>query len=137
MAAQRNPLGLKVRRITARVHDIESAVSWYRDVLGLEVGERGTLMAGAMKYAYLHLPDFAVSLVQLAMPAIAVAAGQAVLPSWIHPVIAVPDPDTLFRRFREQGVDVKVRGKEPERVTTFLCYDPDGNELEFIADGAP
>jgi catechol 2,3-dioxygenase-like lactoylglutathione lyase family enzyme len=132
-----NPLGLKVQRITARVRDIARATAWYRDVLGFEPGDCGTALDGAMQYAHLHLPGFGVSLVQLERPALEVEAGQAVLPSWVHPVFAVADPDRLYRRLQQQGVKVLVRGPQTAaRIATFLFYDSEGNELEVVPEPA-
>jgi catechol 2,3-dioxygenase-like lactoylglutathione lyase family enzyme len=129
------PLGLRLLRITARVHDIVRATTWYRDVLGFEVGEYGTALDGAMKYAHMHMPSYGLSLVQLDRPALDVGAGQPVLPSWIHPVFAVADPDGLYLHMQQMGVKVVVRGPGvPAKVTTFLFYDSEGNELEVVPE---
>lgn len=132
-----NPLGLKAHHITARVRDIGRAIAWYRDVLGLELADQGERLGGQMKFASLRLPGYAISLVQLQAPATEVQSGQALLPTWIHPVFSVPDADALYRRFKAAGQRVAVHGPEPATVTSFLAYDPDGNELEFVVDGTP
>lgn len=130
-----NPLELRLLRITARVHDIARATAWYRDVLGFQVGDCGAALDGAMKYAHMHMRSYDVSLVQLDRPALAVSAGQPVLPSWIHPVFAVVDPDSLYLRMQQMGVKVLVRAPTvPAKVTTFLFYDSEGNELEIVPD---
>lgn len=130
-----NPLDLRLLRITARVHDIARATAWYRDVLGFDVGDCGAALDGAMKYAHLHMPSYGVSLVQLDQPALSVSAGQPVLPSWIHPVFAVADPAGLYLRMQQMGVKVVVRGPGvPAKVTTFLFFDSEGNELEIVPE---
>jgi len=81
------------------------------------------------------MPSYGISLLQLDQPALAVSAGQPVLPSWIHPVFAVADPDSLYLRMQQMGVKVVVRGPPvPAKVTTFLFYDSEGNELEIVPD---
>lgn len=130
-----NPLGLKFERITARVKDIERATSWYRDKLGFRVGETGTTPNGLMKFAYLDLPGFGVSLVQLDMPAREVAPGEQLLPCWVHPVFKVSDPHSLYAELKERGVGVFTRGPTvPERITGFLFNDSEGNEIEIVSE---
>jgi len=131
-----NPFGLKLNRFTARVRDIERATAWYRDILGFRVGETGTMLDGAMQYAYLHWPDFGVSLVQLNLPATEVALGEQVLPCWQHPVFEATDPHSLYQELKERGVDVFTHAPEvPERVTSFLFHDSEGNEIEIVSEG--
>jgi catechol 2,3-dioxygenase-like lactoylglutathione lyase family enzyme len=131
-----NPLGLKFHHITARVRDIARVTAWYRDVLGFEVGSTGVALEGAMHFAHLHLPGFHVSFVQLSHPALEIQSGQPVLPSWVHVVFAVADPDALYRRWKREGRQVSVRGGDAGRVDTFLLFDSEGNELEIVAGGA-
>jgi catechol 2,3-dioxygenase-like lactoylglutathione lyase family enzyme len=134
MRGPANPLGLKFHHITARVSDIRRATTWYQEVLGFEVGASGTALNGAMQFAHLHLPGFDVSFVQLAHPALTISAGQPVLPSWVHVVFAVADPDGLYRRWKRDGLSVSVRGSDAGRVDTFLLFDSEGNELEIVAE---
>ena len=131
-----NPLGLSFHHITARVHEIDRAVNWYRDVLGFQVGSTGTALDGAMKFAHLQIPGFNVSFVQLSHPALEISAGQAVLPSWVHVVFAVDDPDPLYRQWKQQGLKVSVRRSDAARVDTFLLFDSEDNELEIVAKGS-
>jgi catechol 2,3-dioxygenase-like lactoylglutathione lyase family enzyme len=77
-----NPLDLRPLRITARLQDIARATAWYRDVLGFDVGDCGTALDGAMKYAHMHMPSYGVSLAQVERPALAVSAGQPVLTTY-------------------------------------------------------
>jgi catechol 2,3-dioxygenase-like lactoylglutathione lyase family enzyme len=125
---------VKFHHITARVSDIERACAWYQRVLGFEVRDTGTALNGAMHFAHLHLPGFELSFVQLAHPALNVSAGQPVLPSWVHVVFSVADPDTLYRRWKREGLSVSVRGSDAGHVDTFLLFDSEGNELEIVAE---
>ena len=136
--AMGNPLGLKAHHITARVRDIARATAWYRDVLGLEPAEHGERMDGAMKYATLRLPGFAVSLVQLAQPATEVVAAQPLVPDWVHIVFSVPDPDALYRSLQARGEHLAMHGPPPSGpVSSFLVYDSEGNEIEIVAEDEP
>jgi catechol 2,3-dioxygenase-like lactoylglutathione lyase family enzyme len=128
-----NPLGLMAHHITARVHSVARASAWYHDVLGFRLLSQGERLGGTMKYADLEIPGFGVSLVELDQPALAVEPGQALVPSWIHIVFAARDPDHLYRTLRDRGVHVFTRGPETPRVTTFLMYDSEGNEIEIVA----
>ena len=129
-----SPPGMKFHHITARVSDIQRAIGWYQEVLGFEVRSTGMALNGAMQFAHLHLPGFDVSFVQLAHPALTVSAGQPVLPSWVHVVFSVADPDSLYRRWKREGLSVSVRGSDAAHVDTFLLFDSEGNELEIVAE---
>jgi len=129
-----SPLGMKFHHITARVSDIKRAIGWYQEVLGFEVRATGTALNGAMQFAHLHLSGFDVSFVQLAHPALEVSAGQPVLPSWVHVVFSVDDPDSLYRHWKWEGLSVSVRGSDAGHVDTFLLFDSEGNELEIVAE---
>ncbi|MFM2289949.1 MAG: Glyoxalase/Bleomycin resistance protein/Dioxygenase superfamily [Pseudomonadota bacterium] len=133
-----NPLGLKVHHITARVHDIVRATAWYRDVLGLQPGEHGERLGGAMKFATMLMPGFAVSLVQLDQPATEVAPGEALLPTWLHIVFSVPDPDALYRALQARGEKLAMHGPPPTGpIRSFLVHDSEGNEIEIVAEDGP
>ena len=107
-------------------------------MLGLEPAEHGERMDGAMKYATLRLPGFAVSLVQLAQPATEVAVGQPLLPSWVHIVFSAPDPDALYRSLKARGEHLAMHGPPPSGpVSSFLVYDSEGNEIEIVAEDEP
>ena len=133
-----NTLGLKVHHITARVRDIVRATAWYHDVLGLAVTRQGERMQGALKFADLRMPGFGVSLVQLAQPATEVAAGQPLLPDWVHIVFSSPDPDALYRSLQARGEHLAMHGPPPSGpVQTFLVYDSEGNEIEIVPEDEP
>jgi catechol 2,3-dioxygenase-like lactoylglutathione lyase family enzyme len=129
-----NRLGITFNRVTARVEDIDRAVGWYRDMLGFAVGERGVTPNGVMKFAYLHLPTFGVSLVEVDAPAPVVEGEGHAVPSWVHPVLEVSDPDQLYRTLEAQGAAVFTRGPAgSDPITTFLVKDSEGNEIEITA----
>lgn len=130
-----NPLGLKPHHITARVRDVATVVAWYRDHLGLQAVDQGERFNGAMKFATLGMPGYAISFVQLDAPSVPAPAGVGVVPSWVHPVFSVADPDKLYRELSAKGVRVATHGPKPAQVRTFLFYDCEGNELEIVPEG--
>jgi catechol 2,3-dioxygenase-like lactoylglutathione lyase family enzyme len=130
-----NPLQLKAHHITAAVTDIDRAVKWYREVLGLRLVERGERNGGAFRFAELEIPGFGVALVQLAGAQAAPATEKPQAPDWVHIVFAVPDPDAAYRELKARGADVFTRGTATPPITTFLLRDSEGNEIEIVAAG--
>jgi len=57
------PLALKPHHVTARIRDITRVVARYREVLGLTVVNEGERLNGAMKYATLAMPGYAIRVV--------------------------------------------------------------------------
>lgn len=131
-----NPLGLKAHHVTARVRNLDDIVAWYLDVLGLELVNRGERLSGRMRFATLAFPGYALSFLQLDEPATEVAPGTALVPAWVHPVFSVPDPARVYERFVARGVRVAIYGPKPQRVTSFVFYDCEGNELEIVPEEA-
>jgi lactoylglutathione lyase len=131
-SAEENPLGLKAHHITASVADVDRAVKWYRETLGFKLLERGSRQNGAVQFAEMTIPGFGIAVVQIqgqAQPRPASASSQ---PSWMHIVFSVADPDHTYRLLKERGAKVTTRIPEGSPVTTFLVYDPDGNEIEIL-----
>jgi catechol 2,3-dioxygenase-like lactoylglutathione lyase family enzyme len=131
-SGEENPLGLKAHHITAAVADVDRAVQWYREMLGFALLERGSHQNGAVQFAEMKIPGFGVALVQIqgqALPRPVTASSQ---PSWIHIVFSVADPDHTYRLLKERGAKVSTRNPEGSPVTSFLVYDPDGNEIEIL-----
>jgi len=124
-------LQLTVHHITAAVVDMDRAVKWYRDVLGLRVDQRGSRMEGKMQFAELSVPGFGVALIQLP-PGTAQPRGAGELtPSWVHIVFTVPDVKSAFALLRGRGADVHTRDQSPV-TDSFLLHDSEGNEIEIL-----
>ena len=119
-------LGLSVR-------DLARSVAWYRDVLGLEVGEQ--FDRAGFRRARLHSPDRSVTLsltrhdVQDGEPFDERRAGMD------HVALRVrrlDDVDALKRRLEQLGVDHSdVRSSTG--TATITLRDPDNIQLEVIA----
>ncbi|MFO1265354.1 MAG: VOC family protein [Rubrivivax sp.] len=130
-----NPLQLRVHHITAAVTDIDRAVRWYQQVLGLRLTGRGERNGGAFRFAELEVPGFGVALVQLAGAQPAPAGDKPLAPDWVHIVFAVPDPQVAFDALKARGADVHTRGPATSPITTFLLHDSEGNVIEIVAAG--
>jgi hypothetical protein len=58
-----------------------------------------------------------------------------VLPCWQHPVFEAADPHRLYQELKERGIGVFTYGPVPERITSFLFHDSEGNEIEVVSPG--
>lgn len=146
-------IGLLHHGIT--VSNIDDAIAWYRDVLGLElvhrqrgdnaytqtlVGIPGAVLEVAQFRVPSQLPRVSTHDIELIQY---VKGGTTAEPPAVNQVAAahlaflVSDIDSLFRRASSQGATFR---NPPTHITEganqggFGCYfhDPDGNTLEFI-----
>jgi catechol 2,3-dioxygenase-like lactoylglutathione lyase family enzyme len=125
------PLQLKPHHATAAVVDLDRAVKWYEQMLGMHVVNRGDRPNGT-RFADLQMPGFGVGLVQ--NPGTASAAGPT-RSGWIHIVFSVADPAAAYATLKTRGADVSVRGNTPPaQITTFLIHDSEGNEIEIVKE---
>jgi catechol 2,3-dioxygenase len=109
------------------VRDVDRAIEFYRDVLGLDVTDR------AGNYAFLtyggHHHDVALQGVGADAPGPGPGVGL------YHAAFEVDDPDALrqtHRRLRERGVAVSPVDHGISKALYF--DDPDGNGLEVYLD---
>ncbi|MGH2559122.1 MAG: VOC family protein [Thermomicrobiales bacterium] len=129
----RSPVTVEgLAEVVLNVHDMPTALAFYRDLLGLEVisGDRANpvfLRAGA---ATDRLPALVV-LVQLPPDAPAFASPRTLH----HLALAVPPDayDTAHNALTVHGFSVRT-GQHPVLPSrTMYVDDPDGNEVELIA----
>jgi catechol 2,3-dioxygenase len=127
-----------------KVHDVDRAVEFYRDVLGLDVTER------AGRFAFLSFGSEALSASDNASGktgsnekhhdlALQGVGGDAPGPNQgvglYHAAFEVPDAEALaatYRRLRERGVSVSPVNHGISKALYF--DDPDGNGLEVYLD---
>jgi len=110
-----------------KVRDVDRAVAFYRDVLGLGVTER------VGNYAFLSYGDrhHDVALQGLGDDARGPSRGVGLY----HAAFEVPNADALsetYRRLRERGVEVSPVDHGISKALYF--DDPDGNGLEVYLD---
>lgn len=146
-------LGILHHGIT--VSNIDDAVSWYRDVLGLElvhrqrgqnaytpvlVGIPGAVLEVAQFRVRSTMPRISTHDIELIQYVQGGAEGQPPLVNQVaasHLAFLVSDIEELYSRAKEGGA---VFRNPPTRITEgankggYGCYlhDPDGNTLEFI-----
>ena len=110
-----------------KVRDVDRAVEFYRDVLGLDAVER------AGRYAFLSFGEHHHDLALQAVGPDAPGPGRGV--GMYHAAFEVESADALratHRRLRERGVEVSP---VDHRISKALYFeDPDGNGLEVYLD---
>lgn len=128
-------LELKVHHITAVVVDLDRAVNWYQQVLGLRLREQGAREPGPVRFAELSMPAFGVGLVQLP-PAVAAARPAGPLaPTWLHIVFSVKDLKGTRALLEQRGAMVRTRERDG-RLEALLVDDSEGNEIEILPEAA-
>lgn len=126
-----NPLQLRPHHATAAVADLDRAVRWYQDMLGVRVVNRGERPNGS-RFADLEIPGYGIGLVQNPGAPPSTTAARS---GWIHIVFSVPNPAGAFATLKSRGADVTTRGNPaPSEITTFLLHDSEGNEIEIVQE---
>ena len=121
------------------VRDMEVALGFYRDVLGLELMSGPELPIKFLKAAEgeLGVPDMIVLVKHPDGMSFPRAKKERVLH---HIAFRVRSDayEPLRRRLEEEGLEVRS-GVHPvlRGVRTFYVDDPDGNEVEFMSPSAP
>ena len=132
--------------------DIDRALGFYRDVLGLQVLDRGVENSAGMatllgrdrvvfEYADLDAGDGrVVELVSYALPVADGLPGLPQRPGTAHIALRVDDVSATLERLREAGADVishaplQITGTGGfwEGATCLLTRDPDGALVELV-----
>ena len=107
------------------VSDMDRAVAFYRDLLGLALGRRdgenwAEFEAGGRRFA-LH----------------GVIEGEAVAPGGATAVFSVDDLDRARTELLAHGVAFEHEGDVQGYARFASCRDPDGNTLQLIEYGVP
>lgn len=117
----------RIERVDLRVQDVDRALGFYRDVVGLEVAERGTTRAALGSPGgpvILTLDSAGVS-----APAVRLATGL------FHMAIRFPDRASLgdaLARLTEAGLE--IGGGDHAVSEALYVDDPDGNGVELYRD---
>jgi catechol 2,3-dioxygenase len=120
------PAGTEIGTVTMRVSDAERALSWYGDMMGMELvdrtPERLSLGAGGKPFLFLDVrPD--------ATPRIDETTGLH------HVAILVPDRASLGGVLaRIAAADVKLGASDHLVSEALYIWDPDNNGLEIYRD---
>jgi methylmalonyl-CoA/ethylmalonyl-CoA epimerase len=114
----------KIDHLAIAVPDIEAALAFYRDALGLAVGAVEDVPREGVRIAFLPLGDSHIELVQPTEPGTGIAKWMAKHAQGMHHVcIAVPDIDAALSRLRAHDVELI----NPEPVSK-----PNGTRYAFV-----
>lgn len=131
-----NPFALRPHHITASVVNLDRAVTWYQQMLGFAVRQRGR--HGPVRFVELAIPGFGVALIQDPSTPVNPSPGAHTSPYWIHMVFTVPDPNAVFHALKDKGADVSTRDDPANgAVRRFLVKDSEGNEIEIVGEAPP
>jgi catechol 2,3-dioxygenase-like lactoylglutathione lyase family enzyme len=126
------------------VTDMDRALAFYRDVLGMDVVFE-TLMSGESFDAALHakraqegrvagglLGGLMVELLSLGSDRVAGEQGRRGITGNLNVSLSVTDLDDTHRRVRDAGYPPEQEPFEIGGVRMFFVKDPDGTPVEFI-----
>lgn len=119
----------KIGHVVLNVSDLEAAVRFYTEVLGLEVSDRypESMVPGGMVFLRCNPDHHGVALVG--------GAPRLERSRLNHFAFEVGTPDEVFRaraRLREQGVPIVFEGRRRAGCQLAVEFqDPDGNNLEI------
>ena len=119
----------KIGHVVLNVSDLEAAVRFYTEVLGLQVSDRypDTMVPGGMVFLRCNTDHHGVALVGGAQP--------LDRSSLNHFAFEVGGPDEVFRArawLRQRGVPIVFEGRRRAGCQLAVEFrDPDGNNLEI------
>ena len=119
----------KIGHVVLNVSDLEAAVCFYTELLGLEVSDRypDTLVPGGMVFMRCNTDHHGVALVG--------GAAKLERSSLNHFAFEVGTPEEVFRArawLREHGVPIVFEGRRRAGCQLAIEFnDPDGNNLEI------
>ena len=126
------PLQFQLRKlghVVLNVTDLEAALRFYTDVLGLQISDRypDSMVPGGMIFLRCHTDHHGVALVG--------GAGKLERSTLNHFAFEVGSPEEVFRArawLRERGVPIVFEGRRRAGCQLALEFrDPDGNNLEI------
>ena len=126
--------GLSLDHIAITVHDMERAVDFYRDVLGLEVLGQLLLNEGTFKLVYLQAGAGRIELFAFTEEGRrSQTADRNEDPGFKHVAFGVDDVDAVAGRLKAKSVRFTVEPTDaPGGVRLAFFHDPDGNLLEIV-----
>jgi catechol 2,3-dioxygenase len=119
----------KLGHVVLNVTDLEAAVRFYTEVLGLQVSDRypASMVPGGMVFMRVNTDHHGVALVG--------GAGPLDKSSLNHFAFEVGSPDEVFRArawLKKQGVAIHFEGRRRAGCQLAVEFkDPDGNNLEI------
>ncbi|HIA13294.1 MAG TPA: VOC family protein [Nitrospirales bacterium] len=119
----------KLLHTRMRVSDMEQTVTFYTEVLGLEVLERKTSPRGS-HLAFLKVPDSEELIELCSFPASGAVQVQEDL---VHLAFEVEDMDHTIQELNSKGIPITDGPTTSSSGSRFIFIDaPDGYEIELI-----
>ena len=119
----------KIGHVVLNVTDLDASVTFYTELLGLQVSDRypGTMVPGGMVFMHLGGDHHGIALVG--------GASKTERTSLNHFALEVGSPDEVFRArawLRKQGVPIHFEGRRRAGCQIAVEFqDPDGNNVEI------
>jgi lactoylglutathione lyase len=112
-----------------RVSDMDKSISFYQDVLGMEVIEQKTSPRGS-KLVFLKFPDMNCELELCSFP----GSGSVQVPEdLVHLAFEVDDLEVCIEKLNAAGVPITEGPLETSNGTKFIfTEDPDKYEIELM-----
>jgi catechol 2,3-dioxygenase-like lactoylglutathione lyase family enzyme len=134
---------LRAHHVGITVSDLDRAVAFYRDVLGLAVVDRfsvdgeafatGVGVDGASAdFAHLDAGDVRVELVAYDPAGEAVDSGRVNRPGTAHLGLSVPDLDRVYGSLPDEVETVSPPQRTASGTKILFVRDPEGNLVELL-----
>lgn len=114
---------MRIHHIAIAVKDLDAALTFYRDALGIEVGERREVPAEGVEIAFLPMGDSELELLEPLDPANSLGRFLDKRGEGIHHVcVLVEDIAAAVTRMKDEGA----------RMATEVRSHPDGTRYAFV-----
>ncbi len=114
---------MKIHHIAIAVEDLEDALSFYRDALGVEVGERRKVSDEGVEIVFMPIGTSEIELLRPLDPENTIGRFLEKRGEGIHHIcLAVDDIETTIKRLKAGGA----------RMATEVRMHPDGTRYAFV-----
>jgi methylmalonyl-CoA/ethylmalonyl-CoA epimerase len=114
---------MQIHHIAVAVKDLDAALSFYRDALGVEVGERREVLAEGVEVAFLPMGESELELLQALDPINSIGRFVESRGEGIHHIcLLVDDIEAAVTRLEAEGA----------RMATEIRSHPEGTRYAFV-----
>jgi catechol 2,3-dioxygenase-like lactoylglutathione lyase family enzyme len=124
-----NPLGMAIHHVAMGVASIERERTFYRDVLGFQVGPFNK--RPNYDHQQMLIPGFRIDMIEYKgsiRPAPTMGIEKQ---GWLHVALTIPNAAAVYERLRGAGVPVATGRMDGDRIGSIFVTDPEGNRLEL------